>query len=128
MQLQFVIDRMIDQAHEVDPAGTYSILIGNAPATKLEWVRGKKVYRWCQVAQTRLVPNYAVVLAPSPDNLRNGDLIEFRGHILDGHVTRHTIRRAVGSDQLARDDLPETPDLSATPDLPETRELPSVTA
>ncbi|MCY7325063.1 MAG: hypothetical protein LH605_02915 [Microbacteriaceae bacterium] len=105
MQLQLLIDRMIDQAHEVDPGGTYSILIGKAPATELEWVRGKKVYRWCQVVQTRLVPNYAVVLAPSPDNLRNSDLIEFHGHILDGDVTRHTIRRGVETDLPARPDI-----------------------
>jgi len=116
MQLQLLIDRMIDQAHEVDPVGTYSILIGHAPATELEWARGKKVYRWCQVVQTRVVPNYAVVLAPSPDNLRNSDLIEFHGHILDGDVTRHTIRRGVGTDVLDR------------PELSETLELPSVTA
>lgn len=93
MQLQLVIDQMIDQADEITPGGTYSILIGNAPVTELEWTRGKKVYRWCPVVQTRLVPNYAVVLAPSPDNLRTGALVEFHGHILDGHITRHTIRR-----------------------------------
>lgn len=67
MQLQLVIDRMIDRAHEVDPGGTYSILIGTSPATELECVHGKQVYRWCPVVQTRLVPNYAVVLAPSPE-------------------------------------------------------------
>ena len=126
MQLQLVIDRMIDQAVEVDPGGTYSILIGTAPATELEWVRGKKVCRWCQVVQTRLVPNYAVVLAPSPDNLRNSDLFEFHGHILDGHVTRHTIRRGAGPELVARDDVRETPDLPEMNGLNETRELPGV--
>ncbi|MCY7286801.1 MAG: hypothetical protein LH624_00735, partial [Cryobacterium sp.] len=61
--------------------------------------------RWCQVVQTRLVPNYAVVLAPSPDNLRNSDLIEFHGHILDGDVTRYTLRRGLGDDLVARPDV-----------------------
>lgn len=42
--------------------------------------------------QTRLVPNYTVVLAPSPDNLRTTNLIEFHGRILNGDVTRYTIR------------------------------------
>ena len=93
MQLQFLIDRMIDQALEIAPAGSYNILIGNAPATEMEWVTGKKVYRWCPVVQTRLVPNYSVVLAPSPDNLRNSNLIEYHGRILNGDVTRYTIRR-----------------------------------
>lgn len=36
MQLQLLIDRMIDQALELDPAGSYSILIGNSPATDLD--------------------------------------------------------------------------------------------
>ena len=93
MQLQLLIDRMIDQALELDPAGSYSILIGNSPATELDWPTGKKIYRWCPVVQTRLVPNYSVVLAPSPDNLRNSNLIEFHGRILNGDVTRYTIRQ-----------------------------------
>ncbi|CAN5303485.1 hypothetical protein [Frigoribacterium sp. UYMn621] len=92
MQLQLLIDRMIDQALELDPAGSYSILIGKSPATEQDWPTGKKVYRWCPVVQTRLVPNYSVVLAPSPDNLRTSNLIEFHGRILNGDVTRYTIR------------------------------------
>lgn len=92
MQLQFLIDRMIDQAVEIDPEGSFNILIGNAPVTDLNWPDGKKVYRWCLVAQTRLVPNYLVVLAPCPDNFRHGDLVEFHGSIPNGDITRHTIR------------------------------------
>jgi hypothetical protein len=94
MKLQFLIDRMIDQAHAVDPGGTYTILLGNAPVTETEWAKGKKIYRWCPVVQTRLVPNYSVILAPSPDNLRNSNLIEYHGRILNGDVTRYTIRQS----------------------------------
>ena len=93
MQLQHLIDRMIDQANESDPKGSYNILIGVAPATEKEWARGKKVYRWCPVIQTRLVPNYVVVRAPSPDNLRHHDLVEYHAGIRNGDVTQHTIRR-----------------------------------
>ncbi len=97
MQLQLFIDRIIDQAIELDPSGSYSILIGNAPATETDWATGKKVYRWCPVVQTRLVPNYSVVLAPSPDNLRTSNLIEYHGRILNGDVTRYTIRQSTFS-------------------------------
>lgn len=93
MELQILIDRMIDQAREVDPEGAYSILIGAAPATETDWAEGKKIYRWCPVVQSRLVPNYVVVLAPSPDNFRSSDLVEYHGQIPNGDVTRHTIRR-----------------------------------
>ena len=104
MELQLLIDRMIDQAQEVDPEGSYNILIGAAPATEADWPEGKKVYRWCPVVQTRLVPNYVVVLAPSPDNLRSSDLFEYHGGIPNGDVTRHTIRRraAENSSELAK--------------------------
>lgn len=85
---------MIDQALELDPTGSYSILIANAPATELDWSTGKKIYRSCPVVHTRLVPNDSVVLAPSPDNLRNSDLIEFHGRILNGDVTTYTICHA----------------------------------
>ena len=93
MQLQHLIDRMIDQANGSDPEGSYNILIGAAPATEEDWPTGKKVYRWCPVIQTRLVPNYTVILAPSPDNLRHHDLVEYHGGIRNGDVTQHTIRR-----------------------------------
>ena len=33
MRLQLLIDRMIDQAIDIDPKGSYNILIGNAPVT-----------------------------------------------------------------------------------------------
>jgi hypothetical protein len=93
MQLQILIDLMIDQALERDPAGSYTILLGAAPATEMDWATGKKVYRWCPVAQSRLIPNYTVVLAPSPDNARTGDLVEYQGRILNGSVTRLTLRK-----------------------------------
>ena len=41
MRLQLLIDRMIDQAIEIDPTGSYNILIGNAPVTETDWVTGK---------------------------------------------------------------------------------------
>lgn len=93
MKLQSLIDRMIDQANETDSHGSYSILIGVAPSTEQDWVVGRNMYRGCRVVHTRLVPNYVVVLAPSPDNLRNSDLVEYHGRILNGDLTRHTIRR-----------------------------------
>jgi hypothetical protein len=96
MQLQQLIDRMIDQAQEADSGGTYSLLLGTRPATEKEWIKGKKVYRGCSVAQTKYVPNYVVVLAPSPDNLGSGDLYEFHGRILNGEVTRYNVQRAGG--------------------------------
>ena len=83
---------MIDQAQQNDPLDTYSVLLGTAPLTATEWVKGKKVYRWFPVAQSRLIPNYLVVLAPSPDNYRSGDLLEFHGRIEDGQITRFTVR------------------------------------
>lgn len=102
MKLQILIDRMIDQAQDVDPRGSYNILIGVAPATEKDWTEGKKVYRWCPVVQTRLVPNYVVVLAPSPDNFRGSDLIEYHGQIPTGDVTRHTIRRRIPENSTKR--------------------------
>jgi hypothetical protein len=58
MQLQLLIDRMIDQAMERDPAGSYTILLGAVPATETDWTKGRKEYRWCPVAQSRMIPNY----------------------------------------------------------------------
>ena len=106
MRLQTLIDRLIEQAQQFDPEGAYSILVGKAPATDLEWVEGKKVYRWCPVIQTRLVPNYTVVLAPSPDNFRNSDLVEFHGRILNGDITRYTIKRRTATDTHPRPSPP----------------------
>jgi len=105
MRLQLLIDRMIDQAIEIDPTGSYSILIGNAPVTETGWATGKRVYRQCPVVQTRLVPNYSVVLAPSPQNLRLSNLIEYHGRILNGDVTRYTIRQSAFS---SSDDRPDS--------------------
>ncbi|MBG6054588.1 hypothetical protein IWX81_000978 [Salinibacterium sp. CAN_S4] len=93
MKLQRLIDRMIDQAQESDPDGAYVLMLGRRPATEKDWPSGKKIYRWCPVAQSKLVPNYLVVLAPSPDNLRAADLFEYHGRVLSGAVTRHTVRR-----------------------------------
>jgi hypothetical protein len=93
------IDRMNDQANASDPEGSYNILIDAVPATEEDWPTGKGVYCWCPVIQTRLVPNYTVIFAPSPDNLRNYDLVEYHGGVRNGDVTQHTIRRrASGSD------------------------------
>ena len=94
MLLQLLIDRMIDQAIQIDPTGSYNILIGSAPVTETDWATGKREYRQCPVVQTRLVPNYSVVLAPSPENLRARNLIEYHGRILNGDVTRYTIRQS----------------------------------
>lgn len=110
VQLQHLIDRMIDQANESDPEGSYNILIGTIPATETGWVEGKKIYRWCPVIQTRLIPNYVVVLAPCPDNLRHHDLVEYRGGIPNGDVAQHTIRRRLTpSKAVPLTSLPEEP-------------------
>ncbi|TXN28923.1 amino acid adenylation domain-containing protein [Lacisediminihabitans profunda] len=93
MNLTTIIDRMIDQAQQSDPLDTYSVLLGTAPVTATTWVKGKKVYRWFPVAQSRLIPNYLVVLAPSPDNYRTGDLLEFHGRIDNGQITTFSVRR-----------------------------------
>ena len=102
MRLQTLVDRLIEQAQKFDPEGSYNILIGPAPATDLDWAAGKKVYRWCPVIQTRLVPNYTVVLAPAPDNFRRSDLVEFHGRILNGDVTRYTIKRRSERNPVSR--------------------------
>jgi hypothetical protein len=112
MQLQHLIDRMIDQADESDPEGSDTILIGAAPSSAKRWTSGKRVYRWCPVNESRLVPNDLVVLAPSPDNLRHSDLVEYHGGLRDGQITRHTIRRRAAdgddddADDGADDDMP----------------------
>jgi hypothetical protein len=93
LKLQELIDQMVDQAQKVDPEGAYVILLGRRPTTDKDWPTGKKIYRWCPVAQSRIVPNDTVVLAPSPDNLRGASLYEFHGRIPSGAVTRHTVRR-----------------------------------
>lgn len=110
MQLQHLIDRMIDHANESDPQGSYSILIGAAPATEKDWIQGKNHYRHCPVVQTRLVPNYTVVLAPSPDNLRHHNLVEYHGGIRNGDVTQHTICRhpAAGAVEQTRNPIRTT--------------------
>jgi hypothetical protein len=106
MRLQTLVDRLIEQAHQFDPEGSYNILIGKAPPTDSEWVEGKKVYRWCPVIQTRLVPNYTVVLAPTPDNFRRSDLVEFHGRILNGDITRYTIKRRRERNPVTRTSQP----------------------
>ena len=92
MQLKEFIDQMIDEAKNHDLLNTYVILLGSHPHPDSGWVKGKKVYRWFPVAQTRLVADDMVVLVPSPDNFRTGDLVEFHGDLSLGQVTRHDIR------------------------------------
>lgn len=92
MLLKELIDLMIDQAKEHDLLNTYVIVVGAHPETDSGWVRGKKVYRWFPIAQSRLVPDDLVVLLPSPDNYRTGDLVEFHGHLAVGRIVRHDIR------------------------------------
>lgn len=92
MELKDLVDQMIDQAKEHDLLNTYVIVIGAHPQTDNGWVKGKKVYRWFPVAQSRLVPDDLVVLVPSPDNYRTGDLVEFHGHLAIGQIIRHDIR------------------------------------
>ncbi len=83
--LQTLIDRMIDMATENGPVGVYCLLLGVSPATDPSWSDGKRVYRWCEVGQSRLVPNSMVVLAPSP---ANGRRVEYQGRIATGEITR----------------------------------------
>ena len=89
MKLETILDRMIDQATMEDASADYTILLGVAPLTDTHWAEGRKAHRWFPVAQTRLVPNYLVVLAPSPGN--GNQLFELHGRIDDGEVTRHTV-------------------------------------
>lgn len=86
--LQTVIDRMIDMVTEDGPVGTYCLLVGVAPATDAHWPDGKRVYRWCDVAQSRRIPNTMVVLAPSPSN---DERFEYQGEIATGRITRTTL-------------------------------------
>jgi len=92
MHLEELVDQMIDRAKEHDLLNTYSILLGTDPTKDGAWVRGKRVYRWFPVAQTSLVPNDVIVLAPSPDNYQTGDLVEFRGHLGTMAITEHPVR------------------------------------
>lgn len=92
MYLEELIDQMIDRAKKHDLLNTYSIILGTEPSTDGTWVRGKKVYRWFPVVQTSLVPNDVVVLAPSPDNYRTGDLVEFHGHLGTMVITQYPVR------------------------------------
>jgi hypothetical protein len=96
MPLKPLLDRMIDQASERDPKGGYNILVGAGALAEQSGVVGMNVYRSCRVFQTLLVPNHTVVLAPSPDNLRHHDLVEYHGGLLNGGVTRVTIRKHTG--------------------------------
>lgn len=86
--LQTVIDRMIDMVTENGPVGTYCLNLGVTPATDAHWPDGKRVYRWCEIAQSRRVPNTMVVLAPSP---ANEDRFEYQGDIPTGQITRTTL-------------------------------------
>lgn len=91
--LQHLVDRMIDQASERNPGASYNILVSAAAPADQGGMEDMTVYRSCRVFQTRLVPKYTVVLAPSPDNLRHHDLVEYQGGFLNGGVTQITIRR-----------------------------------
>jgi len=92
MHLKELIDQMIDQAKEHDLLNTYVIVLGAHLQTDDGWVKGKRVYRWFPVAQSRLVPDDLVVLLPSPDNFRTGNLVEFHGYLSLGQIIRHDIR------------------------------------
>lgn len=90
--LERLIDKMIAQAKEHDLLNTYSILVGAAPAVDCSWIQGKKDYRWMPIAQTSLIPNNLVVLAPCPENFRTGDVVEFHGHLDTMDITEHPVR------------------------------------
>jgi len=75
MKLLTLLERMITQVTENDPTDTYSILLGVTPLTDTQWAHGRKEYGGFPISHTRLVPNYLVVLAPSPENNRTGNLL-----------------------------------------------------
>ncbi|MDJ0324227.1 hypothetical protein QMG61_10665 [Cryobacterium sp. PH31-AA6] len=92
VHLEKLIDKMIARVKEHDLLNTYSILVGTAPAVDCTWIQGKRVYRWMPIAQTGLIPNDLVVLAPCPDNFRTGDVVEFHGHLDTMDITEHPVR------------------------------------
>ncbi|MBC7725829.1 MAG: hypothetical protein H7146_13970 [Burkholderiaceae bacterium] len=92
MKLQKLLDRMIDLTRERDPDGAYCVLVGTAPVTDAAWVHEVTSYRDLAVAQSRLVPNYLVVIAPSPGHPAGGEVVELQGDIPSGQVTHHTVR------------------------------------
>lgn len=91
-----LIDTMIDQAHDDNGLAGYIIVIGHAPLTSrahddLAWLQGHKTYRRLPVAHSSAIPWEAVLLSPAADNYQVGEVIEYRGLIDSGKITRKTI-------------------------------------
>lgn len=85
--LPALIDQMIGLAHDHEPAAAYTILSGVNPIRGADWIAGKKVYQFFPVAQTRVIPDNLVVLAPAPDNARLGLVREFHANLTSGLIT-----------------------------------------
>lgn len=91
-----LIDAMIDQASEDNLLAGYVVLIGHAPLTSLAhddlaWLRGHKTYRQLFVAHSSSIPSATVLLSPAADNYQLGEVVEYRGLIDTGKITRQTI-------------------------------------
>ena len=93
MNLHFIIDRMIDLATGDDPTGTYSILIGTDPLTSDPWISERTTYRNCVIVRSGAVRSTRILLSPAPGNIAHADLIEYRGEILNGGITRQVLQR-----------------------------------
>jgi hypothetical protein len=91
-----LIDAMIDKAHQQNALAGYVIVIGHAPLTSrahddLAWLQGHKTYRRLAVAHSSSIPWEAILLSPAADNYQVGEVIEYRGLIDSGKITRQTI-------------------------------------
>lgn len=91
-----LIDAMIDQATEESVLAGYVIIIGHTPLTSrahddLAWLRGHKTYRQLLVAYSGSIPSATVLLSPAADNYQLGEVVEYRGLIDSGKITRCTI-------------------------------------
>ena len=93
MNLRFVIDRMIDIASKDDPTGTYSILIGTAPFTSEPWISERTTYRDCVIVRSGALRSTRIHLSPAPGNIEHADLVEYRGEVLNGGITRKVLQR-----------------------------------
>jgi hypothetical protein len=85
-----------DRAHDDNGLSSYIIVIGHAPLTSrarddLAWLQGHKTYRQLPVAHSSAIPWEAVLLSSAADNYQVGEVIEYRGLIDSGMITRKTI-------------------------------------
>ncbi|HOB05029.1 MAG TPA: hypothetical protein PKM36_07135 [Propionibacteriaceae bacterium] len=84
---------MIDLATKENPTGTYRLLIGITPLTNDPWMSERTTYRNCVIVHSSAVPSTRILLSPDPGNLAHADLIEYRGEVLNGGITRQVLQR-----------------------------------